>query len=84
MSEEKIICPECGCTFDYPHFPLRICPKCGHDHQPNMFYAAKPSKQEELDALETCKANGLTNEEYEKARKAIEEKYLKEDAKHKR
>jgi hypothetical protein len=49
-----------------------------------MFYAAKPSKQEELDALETCKANGLTNEEYEKARKAIEEKYLKEDAKHKR
>jgi hypothetical protein len=79
---EKNICPECGCTFGYPHFPLYICPKCGHNHQPHRLYEAIPSKQTMLDSLETCKARGLTDEEYKKARKAIEEKYSKEDTKH--
>jgi hypothetical protein len=76
---EKRICPKCECAFSYPHFPLLECPKCGHNHQPERHYKAVPSKQTMLDALEACKAKGLTDEEYEKARETIEEKYTGED-----
>lgn len=40
---------------------------------------AIPTKEEMLDTLETCRMQGLSKEEYRKAKKAIETLFQKED-----